>query len=297
MNRPYSNNNPTLVDKIYDLVRTLVIILPIAFFIRTFFYGLYQVPTGSMETTMLIGERFLADKLTIWFGPAKRGDIITFNDQWQYTYSDNSAMRLFQMYVWGPQNWTKRVIGLPGEHIKGVIEQGKPVIYINDKKFDEPYLNKYPLLALYKDNMAPGDFNSYQFRSYDPAVSYHDQPFYRMKKENAQIAQQIFARTGNAWMLKPNTPVSGAKGFQGGPPDEFDIILGENQYWVMGDNRLGSGDSRYYGPLDGQYIHGKIVFRLWSIDSYESWWIWDLIKHPIDFWYRVRWSRFFQWVN
>lgn len=45
----------------------LFILLLIAFFIRTFFYGLYQVPTGSMETTMLVGERFLAEKLSVWF--------------------------------------------------------------------------------------------------------------------------------------------------------------------------------------------------------------------------------------
>jgi hypothetical protein len=80
----------------------------------------------------------------------------------------------------------------------------------------------------------------------------------------------------------------------------------------MGDNRLGSQDSRFFGPLDGRLIHGKIVFRIWSLDTpndtvmfpsnfiekvyafFADWWIVDLIKHPIDFWTRVRWSRFFQ---
>ena len=44
-------------------------------------------------------------------------------------------------------------------------------------------------------------------------------------------------------------------------------------------------------------IHGRIIFRIWSIDSDESWWIVDLIKYPIDFWKRVRWSRFFQIIR
>lgn len=52
-------------------IETIVIILPLAFIIRTFFYGLYQVPTGSMETTMLVGERFFADKFTVLFSDLK----------------------------------------------------------------------------------------------------------------------------------------------------------------------------------------------------------------------------------
>jgi hypothetical protein len=79
--------------------------------------------------------------------------------------------------------------------------------------------------------------------------------------------------------------------------DEFNVKLGANQYWVMGDNRLGSKDCRWFGPIDGKLIHGRIMYRVWSVDSDESWWIWDLVSHPIDFWSRVRWSRFFQRVR
>ena len=60
---------------------------------------------------------------------------------------------------------------------------------------------------------------------------------------------------------------------------------------MMGDNRQGSGDSRSWGPLKGDYVHARILFRLWSSDSEEGWWIFDLLKHPIDFWTRMRWSR------
>ena len=38
-----------------------------------------------------------------------------------FAYSDNYWMELFQHYVWGPTNWTKRVIGVPGDHIEGKI--------------------------------------------------------------------------------------------------------------------------------------------------------------------------------
>ena len=79
--------------------------------------------------------------------------------------------------------------------------------------------------------------------------------------------------------------------------DVFHLVLGEKQYWLMGDNRLNSGDSRMFGPVDGRLIHGRILFRIWSVDSNEDWWILDLIKHPIDFWTRVRWGRFLQWIS
>jgi hypothetical protein len=79
--------------------------------------------------------------------------------------------------------------------------------------------------------------------------------------------------------------------------DEYDIYLANDEYWVLGDNRLGSNDCRYWGPLKASLIHGKIVFRLISIDSNESWLILDILKNPIEFWKRVRWSRFFQPVR
>ena len=45
-----------------------------------------------------------------------------------YDYSSNKLLNWWQMYVWGPENWTKRIIGVPGDHVKGVIEEGKPVV-------------------------------------------------------------------------------------------------------------------------------------------------------------------------
>ena len=86
-------------------------LLLVVFVIRTFGFGLYQVPTGSMETTMLVGERFFADKFTYNFiRSPKRGDIIAFNDV-MYHYSDNKLKRFVEEYVWGPSNVTKREIG------------------------------------------------------------------------------------------------------------------------------------------------------------------------------------------
>ena len=135
-------------------------ILPVAFLIRTFGFGLYQVPTGSMETTLLVGERFFADKLSYWLRSPRHGEIIAFNDP-RIEYSSESCVNLWQRYAsWNVSNWTKRVIGIPGDHVKGVLEDGHPVIYVNDKKLDESaYINKYPLILLWKQS--PYEHNRY----------------------------------------------------------------------------------------------------------------------------------------
>lgn len=281
----YDNSIARLVFEI------LFIVLPIAFMIRTFFFGLYQVPSESMETTLLVGERFFADKLTYWFRKPKHGEIIAFNapdikvcPEKGYAYSKNSLVNLFERYVWGPQNWTKRVIGIPGDHIVGKIENGHPVIYRNDVLLKEPYVNIFPLIALSVPYTEFGDClnRSYVLRSYDPAKSWQDQEFYNINPKN------IIAHDNEPVIIKPGTPID---------QDIFDVKLGDNQYWVMGDNRLGSGDSRMWGILDGKQIHGRIVFRIWSMDTEESWWILDLIRHPIDFWKKVRWKRCLQFVS
>ncbi len=279
----------TVKSGFWTQARELAVLLLIAGLIRTFGFGLYQVPTGSMETTMLVGERFFADKFTIHFSSLKRGDIISFNDP-LFNYSKNPLINAFQRYVgvpqgwmqWGPQNWTKRLIGIPSDTVRGAVEDGKPVIYLNEKKLDEPYLNKYPLIFA----------NMTTQRSYDPNLPFDRQPFYNMNPYEVQRASRFYERRGRSPIVYPGTPLSEGQG-----ENIFEVHLGPNQYWAMGDNRLGSADSRMWGVLDGKLIHGKIVWRIFSVDSDDSWWIFDLLKHPIDFWKRVRWSRCFQSVS
>jgi signal peptidase I len=310
-------------------VREFLTLLIIVLVIRIFLFGLYQVPTGSMETTMLVGERFFADKLSYFFRGPTRGEIISLNAP-DFVYSSNPVIKMLQLYVlgpmplnWGPDNWTKRVIGLPGDHVEGKIENGKPTVYLNGTKLEEPYLNTYPLIKirsqdaqaecerLEKEALAVHGGRitmdhaeltrriaqrvPYCPRSYDPSVGYNEQPFYRIDPKRIVSEDLTMPQTP----IHPDAPDAQIKqgvNFWNGS-DIFSVHLGDSDYWCMGDNRLGSRDCRSFGPFKGEWIRGRIVFRIWSMDSSESWWIVDLIKHPIDFWQRIRWQRFFQWVN
>lgn len=306
-------------------VSELIMWVLIIFAVRTFIFGLYQVPSGSAETTMLVGESFVADKLTYWFRTPRRGEIISLNDP-TFKYSTNPLKRWWQNYVWGPTNVTKRLIAIPGDIVEGKIENGKTAVYVNGKKLDEPYLNKYPLVAVYsedpqeiirryeKENLKyvvkglatmneVRDFSAKQakysarWKTYDPAKPFDHQPFYNL--------QENLIRRNKAGEIKlrwPGTPLKprqeckmGKNHWNGG--DEFYIELGPNQYWGMGDNREGSYDCRAFGPISGSLIHGKMVFRIFSVDSGYSWMIFHLLRHPIDFVKRIRWSRCLQFVK
>lgn len=304
------------------------LLLILVFLIRTFVFGLYQVPTGSMETTMLVGERFFADKMSYWFRKPLRGEVIAFNAP-MHEYSQSSIIKLFQEYVWGPSNWTKRVIGVPGDTVAGVIEDGKPVVYLNGQKLDEPYLNQYPLIPVLK--VDPEELQKeidHEFGgflrdravdqkiveraiwermaqhatqvSYDPQVDFKDQPFYHIKEDRViknESGLLDLSWPGVATVGRYKTGIPQDRKRYWDKSDQFYVQLGEDEYWCMGDNRKGSQDCRFFGPIKGHTIHGRILLRIWSLDSFESWWIVDLIKHPIDFWSRMRWSRFFQWVQ
>lgn len=304
----------------------IIFLLTIVFLIRTFFFGLYQVPTGSMENTMLVGERFFAQKISYWFTKPQPGQIIAFNDP-TYGYSSSPWRFWFENMVWGPSNWTKRVIAIPGQTVKGVIEDNKPVIYVDGKKLDEPYVNTLPLLEVWRYDMPTvrslvehdamrlmaqhklspvmltkfAEFQQAQYidpKTYDPSKPYDQQPFYYINPDLI-----VKGADGKPLMREPGIPLAdhgiptqrrGNSYWNG--TDDFNVELGTNEYWLMGDNRKGSKDSRFLGPINGSLIHGQILFRIWSVDSRENWWILDLIKNPIDFFKRVRWNRFFQLV-
>jgi signal peptidase I len=269
-------SNKTFFEEVF-LLSTLIITL---LGMRSVVIGSHKIISGCMETTVLIGETCISDKFSYAFlREPRRDEIVTFNDP-LYSYSSNRLYAFVQKYIWGPSDWTKRVIGLPGERIKGCVEEGKPVIYVDGKKISESYINTYPLVLV-----TPFDTG---WRSYDARYSYDNQPFYKMNPIRISSLHTLLTTQGKSYQRLPYSPLADNK-------DIFEVQLkskdkdGIDEYWVMGDNRLASWDSRFFGPLKREFINGRIIVRLLSYDAAVD----SLVINPINFFKRIRWNRFF----
>ena len=122
-NQENDEEQTSIFKEIMSWVIPFAIALVAALLIKNFLIINADVPTGSMENTILPGDRFIGNRLAYVFGEPERGDIVVFR------YPDDES----EIYV-------KRVIGLPGDTI--AIEDGK--IYINGsaEPLQEDYLKE-----------------------------------------------------------------------------------------------------------------------------------------------------------
>ena len=161
---------------IIEWIECIVIAIVLAVLIRYFIGTPTIVKKRSMYPTLKQDERLI---LSRWGRTTKkmpeRGDIITFeapskmalsaeevdlnNPVAVYTNQPKNIFSKFTYYVleWGKQSFIKRVIGLPGEHIK--IEDGK--VYINGEEYKEDYLQedvKTTASGVFTDSVVPDNY-------------------------------------------------------------------------------------------------------------------------------------------
>ena len=110
-------------SEIISWIQILVAAAAIAFVLNTFIIANSEVPSGSMENTIMTGDRVIGSRLSYHFEDPKRGDIAIFR------FPDNEMI----YYV-------KRIIGLPGETVD--IVDGKVYINGSDEPLDEPYIRE-----------------------------------------------------------------------------------------------------------------------------------------------------------
>ncbi|HET9692645.1 MAG TPA: signal peptidase I [Acidimicrobiales bacterium] len=163
----------------------IVVAVVVTFLVRQFVVEAYYIPSGSMEPTLMIGDRVLVDKLSYDLHSVHRGDIVVFARP--PTEHDLQVDDLI-----------KRVVGLPGDTISS--GPGGEVL-IDGKPLAQPWLTPH-------DRASPG-----------PAI-------------------------------QPQT-------------------LGRGQYYMLGDNRDNSEDSRYIGPISGNLIVGRAVARVWPLGHFH----------------------------
>lgn len=121
--RSWKKLREKVTKEIVSWVKTILMAMVLAFFVTHVLIVNAVVPTGSMENTIMTGDRILALRTSYWFDSPERGDVAVFR------YPDDPEQKI--LYV-------KRVIGVGGDTVE--IKDGD--VYVNDVLQEEPYIKE-----------------------------------------------------------------------------------------------------------------------------------------------------------
>ena len=121
-----------------DLAVIVVAALVLTILLKAFVVQVFSIPSGSMENTLLPGDRILVNKMVYRFRSIERGDIVVFSGagSWDPTPSppSNPFIRFLDdarnlVGISGPgTDYVKRVIGVPGDHVVCCNAQGQVTV-------------------------------------------------------------------------------------------------------------------------------------------------------------------------
>lgn len=215
---PQPQANASFASDIVSSMQSLIGTIVIAIFVITFVVQAFQIPSQSMENTLLVGDYLLVDKLC--YGGRGLGDHIM-----PYQKISHGDVIVFHYPVDPKQHFVKRVIGVPGDRLRMV----NKTVYINGKPLTEPYVRFLePPSNLFRDNFPRTDM-----------------PI-------------IYGMEGKWWLEMRKLVEDG------------ELIIPQGNYFVMGDNRDDSQDSRYWGFVPRENIIGQPLLIYWSVKSLDQ---------------------------
>jgi signal peptidase I len=236
-----------------EFLASLAGVLVVGLFIITFAVQAFEIPSPSMENTLLVGDHVFVNR--VGFAPASRylGPLLPYHDP------KDGDIAVFLSPAEPGLYLVKRVMGVPGDHIH--LRDG--LVYRNGKALNEPYVLRNGSYNPYRDNF--------------PAVQATD--------DNNVTPE---------WRLT-----------MGSHLEQQDLIVPPDRYFVMGDNRDVSYDSRYWGFVPRQNIIGRPLFMYWSFQESQDQYlkrdvadrvgyIFHVIFHFFD---QTRWGRMFHIVR
>jgi signal peptidase I len=185
----------------------------IAVFVITFIVQAFQIPSESMENTLLIGDYLLVDKLRYGAGLPQA--------LMPYRTIQRDDIIVFRYPVHPTQHFVKRVIGLPNDRVRLINRR----VYVNGKPLQESYVRySSPTHDMFRDEFPRLDI---------PATGLEGD-----------------------WWLQMRKLV-----------EDGELIVPAGHYFVLGDNRDESSDSRYWGFVPRENIIGRPLLIYWSMRS------------------------------
>ncbi|MFC3094750.1 signal peptidase I [Alteromonas sediminis] len=236
-----ANGEPTAEPHKPYVVDTAQQIFPIIAFVlvlRSFLYEPFQIPSGSMMPTLLVGDFILVEKYAYGFkdpvtrykfldtGKPERGDVAVFK------YPENKNL-----------DYIKRIVGLPGD----------TVIYRNKQLFIKPYCQATakecaPIAPVELTYVGSGEFvqNMAPLQRFTESLG---------KVSHDILRHPVFDQPPSTFYAQPGTQI-----------DEW--IVPQGHYFVLGDNRDNSRDSRFWGFVSDDNLVGKAV-AIWISFEFE----------------------------
>ena len=201
----------------------------LAWVLMTFLIQAFKIPSGSMEKTLLIGDHLFVNKFVYGLRVPLVGKrvlalrTVQRGDVMVFEFPVTDPRDLHCGKVNAGENFIKRVIGLPGEMI--TVSGGK--VFVDGKIMsDERY-------AQWDENFRQPE--SVHAKEISPARYQELWQEHKLDRELGDIQKDYF-----------------------GP-----VRVPPHAYFMMGDNRDHSCDSRYWGPVDERFIKGKAWFIYW----------------------------------
>lgn len=226
-----------------EYFESFVTTLVMALFGMTFILQAVTVPTGSMQNTILIGDYLLVNKFVfapggkpIPFMPQReieRGDIIVFKYPGNKVNPQSDQSRGIIPYQ---ISYVKRVIGMPGDKVEFRNNQ----VFINDQLLPE-----HRIIGDEPRREAALDTKEFEPRQPDQKWDV----YYSADTMDAVNEGKKLTRMGYNF------------GVEGKP-----MQVPNDSYFVLGDSRDNSEDSRYWGFVHRDLIVGRAMFVYWSCD-------------------------------
>ncbi|MEI8671820.1 signal peptidase I [Vibrio sp. SA48] len=206
-------------------------VIALVLVLRSFIYEPFQIPSGSMMPTLLVGDFILVEKYAyglkdpVWrtqlieTGKPERGDIVVFK------YPPQPSI-----------DYIKRVVGMPGDTVR----------YSSNKEVCIQAQGSTECKQVKLSNVEESEFNQ------------NGIPLIQVNEKLGQVEHQILINPLRRDRVDAYQPRHGVN----------EWVVPQGQYFVMGDNRDNSADSRYWGFVPEANLVGKAV-AIWISFEFE----------------------------
>lgn len=232
-----------------EYFESFTVTLVMALFGMTFILQAVTVPTGSMQNTILVGDYLLVNKFifspgggSLPFLPQReieRGDIIVFKYPGNRVNPEQDRRRNPPLQAY-KLNYVKRVIGLPGE----TVEFRNNQVFINGNLLPE-----HRLIGESDDDQSALQTTGFE----DPPPGSKYDVYYNKRTMQLSRLGRDFSRSDFEFGVEGKT-----------------MVVPENNFFVMGDSRDNSEDSRVWGFVPRELVIGRAMFVYWSCDRGAS---------------------------